>query len=428
MDVEVFLSLPIDIRRQVYFHLDGYFCKTAPAPVQELYSNVSVQLKSENERITKKQKLLYKRYHELFSPFLNIFEYAPSLYGQWLEYSLWLRYDAIVLDCLRVNLAYGGSLIGHLNWVCLDNRPRLAYFKNCLLMVWYTLGEYARWIVKEEASDEETDSLHFFTLSLEYLDLKAVKLLLNSMKCNDYLILLSEVFFDPDEEDDVITKDELEADEVTYPMDDLKGIEVIKNMEDMKNINKISVRGATLFEALINFHGVRDNPGKTINYMVKKRIMRLDLWQLVNPTKSGIADFTRWENLRDLRLIKIESVDLNRFVLPEQCQVLVLRQITVLKWWNFGKRIVELIGGKSKVTQLNSFTTLRSLDQRAMAPDEIMQCRAIVWLVFKHLNLLRLQDVIEVSNGTIVVPNALYQNARIQIFPTTSAIDEIITV
>lgn len=429
MDVVLLLELPIDIRRQIYYHLDGNFCKIAPAPVQQLYFNDAVLLDSKPERRSKKQKVLYKRYHRLFSQYLSIFDYMPSLFDQWLEYSLWLRYDAIVLDCLRLNHAYDGSLMSHLDWIYLDDRPRLAFFKNCMLMVWYTLREYSRWIVKEESNEEETDSIDFFGLNLEYLDLVTVKKILNSMKHNDLFMLLSEVFFDQeDEEDSSEMDDKIETDEVSFPMDDLKGIEVINSMEYMKNLSKISVRGSHLYEALINFHGVRDNPGKTISYVVKKRVMRLELWQISDLSKTGLADFTRWENIRDLRLIKIGLVDLNKIVIPELCQVLVLKQVSVVIWWNLEPIINGLIKGRNILTKLNKFTNLKCLDQKAMDPDEIMQCRSVVWQTFKRLNYLKLQDVTKISGRKIVVPHALYNNKRIQIFPSTSGLDEIIIV
>lgn len=429
MDVSLFFGLPIDIRRQVYYHLDGNFCKIAPAPVQHLYIDEVIQLSPKTEARSKRQELLFKRYYELFSPYLNIFDYSPSLFDQWLEYSLWLRYDAIVLDCMRINHSYGGSLIGHLDWIYLDDRPRLAYFKNCMLMVWYTLREYARWIIKEEIDDEEADNLNLFGLNLEYLNLDMVKKILNSMKFNDYVMLLSEVFFDQEDEDESdLGEDKMDIDEMSYPMNDLKGIEVIKDLDTMKNLAKISVRGAPLFEALINFHGVRDNPGKTISYMVKKRIMQLELWQISDPSKTGLADFTRWENLRDLRLIKVRSVDLNKFVLPKLCQILILKQVTVMRWWDVESKINELIEGKTTITKLDDFTNERRLDQKTMDPSEIMQCRSIVWQSLKNLNFLKLQNVSEIYGGKIVVPNALYNNRRIQIFPSTSMVNEIIIV
>lgn len=99
-----------------------------------------------------------------------------------------------------------------------------------------------------------------------------------------------------------------------------------------------------------------------------------------------------------------------------------------MRWWDVESKINELIEGKTTITKLNDFTNERRLDQKTMDPSEIMQCRSIVWQSLKNLNFLKLQNVSEIYGGKIVVPNALYNNSRIQIFPSTSMVNEIIIV
>lgn len=428
MDVGLFLALPIDIRRQVYYHLDGNFSCVTPAPIEQLYSNQFIELASHAEECTSRQRYLKRRFYEVFSPYLSIFDYSPSLIGKWLEYSLWLRYDSIVLDCMRLNHAYGGSLIGRVDWIYLDGRLRLAYFKNCMLVVWYMPREYARWIVREESEEEELESIDFFRLNLEYCNPESLKKIFKSMHNNDLFLLVSEVFLEQEEETGSPAAVNADVDEITYPIEDLKVIELLAHMESMKNLNKVSVRGDHLFEALINFHGYRDNPGKTINYMVKRRIMRLELCQLTDPAKSRLADLTRWENLRELRLVNLDVIDLNKLVLPALCKILILERISELIWWDLESKLSSLIDGCTINQRLNETTQLKLLNGKTIDPNNLGPCQSIVWQAFKHLNFLKLQNVTTVRGARIVIPNALFYGRRVLIFPTTRSVKEIVII
>lgn len=429
MDVGLFLALPVDIRACVYYHLDGNFSCVVPEPIEQLYSDQVIRLApEEDEDNGRGQNLLKKRLYEVFARYLNIFDYSPSLINRWLEYSLWLRYDSIVLDCMRLNHGYGGALIGQVDWIYLDGRLRLAYFKNCMLMVWYTLREYAGWIIGEETDEEELDGISFFRLNLECSNLDLLKRIFKSMRNSDLFLLLSEVFLEEDGQTDLPAVADDDADQTAYPIEDLRVIELLGKMELMKNLNKISVRGDRLFEALVNFHGVRDNPGRTISYMVKKRIMRLELWQLNEPARSGLADFTRWENLRELRFVNINVIDLNKLVLPSRCKIILLEGVSEVVWWDLESKISSLIEGSTTTTRLNGTTKLRFLDRNSLKPENLGLCQSIVWQAFKHLNFLKLQNVTTVRGGKIVIPCALYNNRRILLFPTTSSVKEIIVI
>lgn len=428
MDVVQFLELPIDIRKQVYYHLNGNFSSITPPPLEQLYATRTINLALQTEELSLRQKSLKKKFYDLFAPYLNIFDYSPSLVGKWLEYSLWLRYDSIVLDCMRLNHAYGGSLVGQVDWIYLGGRLRLSYFKNCMLLVWYTLQEYARWIIGEEYEDGELDGVNFFRVNLEWSNLESLRKIFRSMNNNDLFLLVSEVFMDQDDEMSEKSSVDDSEDEATYPIEDLKVIELISNIEAMKNLTSVSVRGDHLFEALINFHGTRDNPGKTLSYVVRKRVMRLELLQLGEPTRNGLADFTRWENLRELRFVNLNSIDLSKLVLPPRCKILILTRVSTIKWWDLENRISSVAQERTITKVLNDRTRLKILDRKSVNPEDLGRCQSIVWQAFKHLNYLKLQNVEEIQGGKIVIPYALYNNKRVLIFPTTSKVQEILIV
>lgn len=425
MDVVLYLGLPIDIRKQIYYHLDGNFCGTVPTSVEQLYCGSFVQLTSSKYKRNDRQRLLAKRLYHLFSPFIEIFDYSPSLIDEWLDYSLWLRYDCIVLDCMRLNHTYGGSLIGPIDWIYLDGRLRLAYFKNCMLQVWYSFQEFTRWIV-DEGGEECMDYLR---LNLEYFKCTPVEKMLNSLKQNELYLFLNQIFFD--QESDGETEDEIldnNAEAISYQLTNLPTIRVVNNMEAMKKLDKISVRGDHLYQTLINFHGVRDNPGKIINYLVKRRILRIELLQIDDLTKPSLSDLTRWENLRALYLGNVAKIDLNKLVLPYKCQSLTIKDATTVTWWNLETNLEDMTKYAFITKRLNSYTMMKTIDRRSMDPDILGQLQALVWRSLKPLNFVKLQCVHEIPGGRIVVPKALYDNKRILIYPMTDAIQEIIIV
>lgn len=426
MNVILFLELPIDIRKEVYYHLDGNFCGIGSTSVEQLYCSNFVQLPSSKYKKNERQRLLGKRLYHLFSPFIGIFDYSPSLIDEWLDYSLWLRYDCIVLDCMRLNHTYGGSLIGPMDWVYLDNRLRLAYFKNCMLQVWYTFREYTRWIVDEEGEEE---SINYLRLNLEYFKCTPVEKISTLLKRNEIFLFLNHILFD--QESDGETEDQIidnNGEEMSYQLTNMPIIKVVNNMEAMKKLDKISVRGAHLYQSLINFHGVRDNPGKTINYLVKKRILHIELLQIDDLTRSSLSDLTRWENLRELCLGNIEEIDLNRLVLPNSCQNITIKNASRVIWWKLEIDLEDMTKYTFTTKKLNIYTTAKAIDRQSVDPDIFGQLQALVWRTLKPLNFIKLQCVHEIPGGRIVIPKTLYDNKRFLIYPMTNAIQEIIIV
>ncbi|CAR29203.1 ZYRO0G03102p [Zygosaccharomyces rouxii] len=425
MDVAFFLGLPIDIRKQVYFHLDGQFVDLGPDIVQGLYFADVIKLPAEPYKPSRHQQLLRKRLYSIFEPYLNIFDYVPSLVDRWLEYSLWLRYDCIVLDCMRLNHLYEGELIGPINLIYLDGRVRVSFFdKNYMLWNWYTYREYAKWI------DDENDQIEltYLKLNLEYLRYDLVARILHDMQRDKVLDFVNQIQFEQEDEDDepIEIDDQDDFETASYRIKDPTVIKVIQTMDLMKGLQRLIFRGDRLYESLVNFHGVRDNPGKTINYMAKKRIVFLQLLQAGSLCKTGVADFTRWENLRELKLVRVGEIDFNKMLLPPNCRLLTVRGAQTLYWWDVVDRIEQMVGD-CYTSEVHGNVCHRTLDPKSMNIETFFQCQIIVKDSFQHLNFIKLQDIYELKGRKIVVPRSLFYNKRILMSGEIGA-DQIIIV
>lgn len=406
--------------------------------------------------------------YPVFASYLNIFEYSPQLIEKWLEYAFWLRYDCLVLDCLKVNHLYGGSLIGALEWTYLDNELRLAYFnKTSMLEVWYTFKEYKKWVIEVAAYDEpDLTDINYTQFNIENLTPQKVDKCLLLLEQKDLLTTVSEIQFGQDEEiggveeeqgEDDNEDNEADSDETAKPkskvtnkkrtaskslgndsvrknrnqLTNMSVIRTIKSTEFMKNLRKISVRGEQLYELLINFHGFRDNPGKTISYIVKRRINEIQLSRTDQISRTGLADFTRWDNLRILVLSRMAYVDLNKIVFPKNLKSLKMEYISQIKWWEIEENIRKELNMDKKTFKSsyireknNRFTRFLGLSQiKIMELDKseidqitFFRCQALVWQSFGTLNHIRLERVSKVCNDNIIVPRALFYSKRIEIF------------
>lgn len=425
MDVALFLGLPIDIRKQVYFHLDGQFVNLGPDIVQELYFADVIKLSAEHYKPKRNQELLRKRLYPIFEPYLGIFDYVPSLVDRWLEYSLWLRYDCIVLDCMRLNHLYEGELIGPVNFIYLDGRVRLSFFdKHYILWNWYTYKEYARWIDNENNQIELT----YLKLNLEYLKYDFVSKILQNMKRDNVLDLINQIQFEQEDEDEnpIEFDDQEDFETASYRVENPSVIKVVQTMDLMKGVQRLFFRGDRLYESLVNFHGVRDNPGKTINYMVKKRILFLELLQIESLCKTGIADFSRWENLRELKLVRVGEIDLNKMLLPPSCRILTMCGIQTLYWWYIVDQIEQMMGScYTKKVYGNVYH--RVLDSSLIDIETLFRCQIMVKECFQHLNYIKLQDIYEIKGRKLVLPRSLFYEKRI-LMRGTIGVNQIIIV
>lgn len=60
-------------------------------------------------------------------------------------------------------------------------------------------------------------------------------------------------------------------------------------------------------------------------------------------------------------------------------------------------------------------TRIKELDKSEINQITYLRCQAIVWLSFRTLNHIKLQNVSEVFNN-IIVPRALFDSKRVEIY------------
>lgn len=445
-----FLDLPLEIRKSVYYHLDGIFTDSNPPKVAELYNSDIIELPQVRKEYGSKKrkhyfKALVKRYYPIFRQYLHNFQYSPFLIETWLEYSQWLRYDAIVLDCLRLNHLYDGSLIGPLDWIILDGRPKVAFFNDLLMLqVWYSFQEFRTLVLQSDKDDASIEKAHYMRLSLENQDHNGLRLLFLKFKETGRFNMISEVFLGngnftstinhaksfndsieisakrirtPDTEQ-IVTREERHQ----IPEDD-SILLLIENLDNMKALSKIGVRGPSLFEAILNTHGVRDNPGQTISYLTRRQIKSMLISQVGNPSATGIADFNKWVNLKEIILENCGTIDLNTFVIPPNVIRLIIRNARRLHWWNFDS-IEDIIKYHSSEALIEyKLKSLRLSEPRCFELDKTnvpletqKLIRNIVWTSLGALNFICMSDILNTSKKNIFVPKSLYADRRILIF------------
>ncbi|KAL3233727.1 Centromere DNA-binding protein complex CBF3 subunit C [Nakaseomyces bracarensis] len=442
-----FLDLPYEIRKHVYYHLDGIFTNANPPKVEDLYRSNLIELPEVRKGYGSKRrkqyfKTLIKRFYPIFKPYLSIFQYSPLLIETWLDYSQWLRYDAIVLDCLRLNHLYDGTLIGPMDWVILDSKPKLAYINNLyMLQVWYSFHEYRNLVLQVDKEDILTERIEYSRINLENQDFDSVRLLINMLKETNRLKLISEVFIGDNKIDkdtvhscivdqmpiitkkrsrtpDIDIEQPLTAKKERYHIpNNTSVLLLIENFDYMKSLVKLGVRGASLFESLVNTHGVRDNPGQTISYITRRQILSILISQIENPSTTGLADFSKWVNLREIIIENCGKVDLNSFVVPPRVVSLIVKHVRNLRWWNF-----ELLNEFSKyitaenmmkyksINRTISRTNIIKRDHISLSAQKIM--RISIWSKLGSINSICLSDILHIENHAIIIPKSLFDEKR----------------
>ncbi|CAB4254434.1 similar to Saccharomyces cerevisiae YMR094W CTF13 Subunit of the CBF3 complex [Maudiozyma barnettii] len=471
MDIEFFLNLPTDLRKSVYYHLDGSFTHLEPPSVEDLYSNNSIEVLTNRKKKTALEKILLERLYSIYSPFIDIFEYNPDIVIKWLQFSIWLRYDSIILDCLRLNHSYSGSLIGPIDWIYLDTNLKLSYFnRKGLLQVWYTQNEYFDWIVDCEPLGITDLETNYFRLNMEHFKLSNIskaliqfekkKLLndiyqvkfqimeenideicdinetkINSSKINtsnnnildntrDSLGSGSSSLYvdDSDNNDDSNTSSRSRKKRKTYTSEkgskqlDISVVNVLSYLKKMKKLNKISVRGDILYDGLINSHGIRDRRNNAINYLIKRKIEEIEVFQISDLTEYGLSDLTKWDNLQHLSLINIKYCDMNMIIFPKFCQILTLKNITSLKWFDI---VPESQGNyfqnnysKTKLPSLEDDQNLLIYHYKRMTKSKISYKQKL-WKNLGALNRINIRHISDILTGRIIIPLTLLSEQRI---------------
>lgn len=457
-NVETFLKLPTDIRKHVYYHLNGSLISIKP----DAYEEVEFLTKRQKRR----RKVLYNFMYPVFKPYLKNFKYDSEFIYKWLELALWFRYDSIVLDCLRLNQLYEGTLLGPIDIITLDGHLQFAFFdkEQSFLQVWYSKRDYQNMIMNQyfayDKYKPETDC-NFIRLNLEILSKSMVTATLANLLKKQYLLFINHIEFaeesahrqqssyydddnafdydDSDEEDNNLIKNNNSKGRKRRISDyntknNKKGkilisshIQmIVNNIKSMRNIQVISCHGNNLFKHLIDGNAFSNRNLKSIPSVVKKKIPTLQLYQINNITRSNIVDVSMWESLKTIVLSNIDKVDLNMLILPHSCISLTIKHVKVCKWWDFESRINRLCGGKFKTVELKKdknssedsrISKLELVDESSMAPELIFDCQKLFWKNLPEITEIIFYNVSIFSpDHMIILPRTLYLNQRIRFY------------
>ncbi|AET41231.1 Ctf13p Ecym_7405 [Eremothecium cymbalariae DBVPG len=429
-DVQQFLSLPIDTRLEVYKQLNGHF--TLLDPLSSSSSAVLLPSSKIENYNTEQSELQIER----FRGYIAHYEYIPYFINSWVRYSSWLRYDCVVLDYLRLNHQYESGLT-KLHWIDLDDGvAHIGVFdsRDDMLQVWYNVEEYRRWVlsppfgaVPSYRGDIDTMNEVEKSWTAMHLDTGVVgeikKLLLGLVRNQELLDSVRSV---------TLTQEEFIAQEQTGDVINY----VVSQLDAFRYLRCVKIRSKLLFGKLVNLKGSRDNPGTTIGYSVRKRIRELHITGLYNGIPT--CDLTKWENCVTIRLQHLTGiVDLNGFLMPKNLRCLILKNVQILKWWEF-QELEKMVQTSDNIIierhDLTSYQAGMNLDEKnneCNAGFERRKVRLVNRLVieqevyfkmenlllpkFQNINHLVLQYVGQFI-GKLVVPGRLYHNRRLKTF------------
>lgn len=461
-DVETFLKLPTDIRKHVYYHLDGSLISLKPNAYRE------VEFLSKRQK--RRRKVLHNFMYPVFKPYLKRFKYDSYFIYKWLELALWFRYDSIVLDCLRLNQLYEGTLLGPIDIITLDGHLQFAFFdkEQSFLQVWYSKRDYQHMIMNQyfayDKYKSDTDC-NFIRLNLKALSGSMVTATLTNLLKKQYLLFINHLEFAEekvnypqhpsyggDSDSDDFSGSDNQEDNKMAKDNNRKGGKrkisnnksndsnnkrrkflisshiqmVVNNIKSMRNIQVISCHGNDLFKHLINGNAFSNRDLKSIPSVVKKKIPRLQLYQINNITRSNIVDVSMWENLKSIVLSNINKIDLNMLILPQSCISLTIKHVKVCKWWDFESRINRLCGEKFKTVEMkrkafieegSKITKLELIDEGSMEPGLVFNCQKLFWKNLPEITEIILYNVSTFApDHMIILPRTLYLNERVQFY------------
>ncbi|CAR22514.1 Ctf13p [Lachancea thermotolerans CBS 6340] len=364
--------------------MNGQLTQLRPPTNYELFAEAYPVYKVNKKR--KRNRELWTKLHK----FVELFEYLPGFVDLWLEYMECLRYDSITLDYMRMNRELDGKLT-ELEWIVVGSEAKLAMFsREGVLQVQYQIKEYHKFI--------DSEFRPRVTMNTAHLDEGAeAPSVVRALQKLELLDLVNSVVFYQDEDS---------ASEETI-------LQMVANLEALRGLESVRVVGQMLFERVVNFHGVRDHPGRTIGYVVRKRVSQLLVERCASiGGKRNIADFTRWDHVSRIKLSKVRELDLTRTMLPLGCRWLRLENIDKLKWWE--QRTVEAELPESCLVCSNppraGEPAVWQVDRAAMGEEVLLRCQALLWEIYGRLSCLQLINVREIDRAP-VVPRA-WRGAR----------------
>lgn len=387
-DTSLFLSLPIDIRYAVYVYLKDEIQRVKPPVKAEVFGKLPHCDKVE---CTEAIKTITNRY----SKYIQIYDYIPNFVQNWCRDFELLKFDPITLDRLRTDIQYNNQLF-RTEWIFSQNGIELGIYNQDgqYLQLSYSLKQYLDLIYDEEEG---------FSFGI------------NVCATNDVLKICEEL------------KSRWLFDTVTYvsflncwDFESKNVQDIISSLEAFTNLRAIAVEGQDMFENLINVHGFRDNPGKTIGYNVRQRTLELQLLNVRSLGYKKFTELTRWESLMRVVVDGCELIDLNHLILPLSCKALILKNIKYIIWWDQSKTYQSI---KSE------WIANGALDKSKLDADDEAKWASISIDVadsFGPITFLKLENVRRIK-GKLLIPRKLWNDERIKI-PSKCKTDYILLV
>ncbi|CCH62784.1 hypothetical protein TBLA_0I01240 [Henningerozyma blattae CBS 6284] len=375
MDVNRFLALPFSVRKLIYSCLDyKFFNIDLPRTDALKEENLDLNVKHNQKR----QKTYRAELYRLFADYLHVFEHTPNLIDTWINYSPWLKYDAIILDCLRLNYSYDSEIIGQLDCIILENKGKIGYFdKTGMLQVWYGLGEYRKLIVSNSIGNRKDIMLGDINdfnvrLNMELFEMSTMKKLLEYLHRRNKLNIISELkFYDPDidecsnetkHEDTRVNKQKIlenfhkkKLRDSFYDISDTNIELVGEYLNRMLRLTNINIQGEKYVEILANGDG-KINP---INHTIRNRVNTLIIEKIEKLSYYTKSSYEHWRSLKSLYLHNIRYLDLNELTVPKTCELLNIRNIENMTWWNLGLDISTLTSAMWNIKCCTNFNPIR---------------------------------------------------------------------
>ncbi|AAS50725.1 ABL046Cp [Eremothecium gossypii ATCC 10895] len=412
-DIQLFLGLPVDIRKAIYRRLDNRFTCLDPTDI----NGVNIQWGLNRSA----QKRDWGLQEIPFRPYVDHYNYIPNFVLLWRQYMPWLRYDSVVLDYLRINQLYDGGLAS-LHWILIGPDPCIAIFDNDddVLQVWFSLAEFRSWILgalqhPETAYCGEIDvvgnaSRMYGALKIDTGVVLDIQQLFGRLNTTGHLDTVGEVVLTQEE---FLSQGEI-GKHINYS---------VSQLDSLRYLRTLKIRSDLLFHKFVNLRGARDNPGHTIGYNVRKRLRQLHLVGLRD--EIAVCDLSKWDSCVAVKIENFSgSLDLDGVIMPRHLQRLILKNVRSVRWWRF-REIHEITLDPNTFTKKQGFVgtihgpdqdrvEVRQINRAVMSQDTYFHFDSLLRARFQNLNYISLHNVSEEITG-IIVPHRLYCNGRISI-------------
>lgn len=388
-DCRLFLSLPIDIRRNVYLFLGDNVQIVRPPPKSSIFSDEIIEYPAVT--VTEYDNTLAERYEQ----HVKIYDYIPNFVSNWCRGFELVKQDPLVADRLKVCMKYEEENWFCMQWILVCGQLEVGIFTQDeqFLQVSYGIKEFC------EVVDVPVQRL---SLGMNVSEINNIEELCTEIKRHWLFDTVQFVSFVN-----------------CWDMEHPNVASIINFMENFNNLRLLKVESQNMFDNLINIQGVRANPGKTIVYNVRQNILELRAYSLRELGYKSLVNLSRWEQLVSLSLIGCEFIDLNKLVFPKRCKILNIQDIKYIVWWNQAE-ILEVLDRN----WLN-----RTTISKPQSPEQVEKWYSVYIRVvetYYPINCITIQNVKRIK-GNIIVPTRLLEDSRIKISNVTK-MDEMLMI